>query len=406
MVFVQVDIIEVLRASKDSISSNRARAFLTILGIVIGVAAVILLISIGEGTRKYIRDEFTGLGSNILVVVPGKTAKEGGSHMGTSVVRKLVYDDAKLLKRRSRHIQYAIPVIVGTSVIKYRGRSRYTYIIGVTENYFAARNLPIDIGRSISASDVNSRRHVCILGRTVKRDILGDINPLGRLITIGESKYRVIGLMAPKGVTLGFDIDDIVFIPTTVARELFDTDSLFNITVKVRSEHEIEDAKSDIKEILIRRHAGEEDFTVLSQDEMLAVMDKILKIMTTVLVGIAAISLLVGGIGIMNIMLVSVKERTREIGLRKAVGAKKRDILFQFLIESLSLSLLGGVLGVIIGVTCTWLIPVFITFLPTKLTLWSILLAFFFSAGVGIFFGVYPARKAAELDPINALRYE
>jgi putative ABC transport system permease protein len=188
--------------------------------------------------------------------------------------------------------------------------------------------------------------------------------------------------------------------------ELFDTDSLFNITVKVRSEQEIPAAKRDIKETLIRRHAGEEDFTILSQDEILSVMEKILKIMTAVLAGIASISLLVGGIGIMNIMLVSVKERTREIGLRKAVGAKNKDILFQFLIESVALSLVGGILGVILGVAFTWLIPVFITFLPTKLSVWAIFLAFFFSAGVGIFFGVYPARKAAGLDPIIALRYE
>ncbi len=266
--------------------------------------------------------------------------------------------------------------------------------------------MAIDSGRFISASEVDTKRHVCVLGRTVKKELIGDANPLGARLTIGESKYRVTGLMESKGVTLGFDIDDIVFIPTTSAVDLFDTDSLFNITIKVRSEHEIQAAKKDITKILIRRHAGEEDFTILSQDEMLAVMDKILTIMTSVLAGIAAISLLVGGIGIMNIMLVSVKERTREIGLRKAVGAKSNDILFQFLMESVALSLVGGVIGVILGTAFTWLIPVFVTFLPAKLSLWSIFLAFFFSAGVGIFFGVYPARKAAGLDPIVALRYE
>jgi putative ABC transport system permease protein len=401
-----MDVIKILKMSRDTILINKGRAFLTILGIIIGVAAVILMVSIGEGARKYIKSEFSDLGSNILVVVPGKTAKEGGTHMGTSVVRKLVYDDAILIKRRSRYIQASVPVIVGTSLIKYRGRSRYTYVVGVSEEYFAIRNLKIDSGRFLTASDISSKRQVCVLGRTVKKDILGDINPLGKMLTIGESKYRVIGLMAPKGVTLGFDFDDVVFIPITAAMGLFDTDSLFDITIKVRNERDIPLAKRDIRETLIRRHAGQEDFTILSQDDMLAVMEKVLKIMTAVLAGIASISLIVGGIGIMNIMLVSVKERTREIGLRKAVGAKNRDILFQFLIEAVALSVVGGSLGILLGVVGSYIIPIFISFLPTKLSWWSVFMAFFFSAGVGIFFGVYPARKAANLDPINALRYE
>ncbi len=401
-----MDVIEILRMSRSTIMINRTRAFLTVLGVIIGVTAVILMVSIGEGARRYIRDEFTGLGSNILVVVPGKTSSEGGPHMGTSAVRKLVYEDAELIKRRSRYIRSSIPVVVGTSLIKYKAKSRYTYVEGVSEEFFRVRNLSVDSGRFFTEADVEAKRRVCVIGRTVKKEILGDMNPLGTLITIGESKFRVVGLMAPKGVTLGFDFDDLVFIPVTTAMELFDTDSLFNITVKVRSEHEIHLAKEDIKKTLIKKHAGEEDFTVLSQDEMLSVMERILKIMTAVLAGIASISLLVGGVGIMNIMLVSVKERTREIGLRKAIGAKNRDILFQFLAEAVMLSLVGGLLGILIGIILSWMIPIFISYLPTKLSAWSVVMAFSFSVFVGIFFGVYPARKAASLDPINALRYE
>lgn len=401
-----MDVIEIFRVSRDSLLSNKIRSFLTMFGVVIGVAAVILLVSIGEGARLYIHKELGELGSNILIVVPGKTAKEGGMHMGTSAVRKLVYDDAVLMEKRARNILYAVPVVVGTSWIKHSGKSRDTYIVGVNENYFEIRNLKIALGRSISASDVEARRRVCVLGRTVKREILGDTNPIGAPVTIGDVKYRVIGVMQPKGVALGFDIDDVVFIPTTTARELFDTDRLFNITVKVRSADLIDEAKKEIKEILIRRHAGKEDFTVLSQDEMLAVMNKILDIMTAVLAGIAAISLVVGGIGIMNIMLVSVRERTREIGIRKALGAKNRDILLQFLSESVALSLIGGIGGVLLAGALSLGLPYFVDFLPTHLALWSVILAFFFSAAVGVFFGVYPARKASLYDPIIALRYE
>lgn len=401
-----MDVIEILRIAKDSLFSNRVRSLLTMLGVIIGVAAVILLVSIGEGARRYIRKELGELGSNILVVVPGKTAKEGGMHMGTSAVRKLTYDDAVLIEKRSVNVPHAVPVIVGTSWIKHGGKGRDTYIAGVTGPYFDIRNLGIAVGRPLDASDVEDSRRVCVLGRTVKREILGDANPLGAKVTMADAKFRVVGVMEPKGVALGFDIDDVVFIPVTAARELFDMDWLFNITVKVRGPEFVDRAKKDIKEILIKRHAGKEDFTIMSQDEMLAVMGKILSIMTAVLAGIAAISLLVGGIGIMNIMLVSVRERTREIGIRKALGAKNKDILMQFLAEAVTLSLIGGIIGIVFGAAMSVGIRYFVEFLPTHLAWWSVVLAFFFSFAVGVFFGVYPARKAARYDPIIALKYE
>ncbi|MEJ2190767.1 MAG: ABC transporter permease [Nitrospirota bacterium] len=401
-----MDVFETLRISGDSLRVNRMRSVLTMLGVIIGVAAVILLVSIGEGARSYIKQELGELGSNILIVVPGKTSKEGGMHMGTSSVRKLVYDDAVLLEKRSGSVEEAVPVMLGTSWIKHDGRSRDTYIVGATEKYFPVRNLGIEVGRPFTRSEVEASRKVCVLGRTVKREILGDQNPLGAIVTLGDAKYRVVGVMEKKGVTLGSDLDDVVFIPVTAARELFDTDALLNITVKVRGPEYIKRAKKEITEILTRRHAGREDFTILSQDEMLSVMNKILAIMTAVLAGIAAISLLVGGIGIMNIMLVSVRERTREIGIRKAMGARNSDILLQFLVESVTLSVLGGSAGIVLGGGLATVLPYFVSYLPTHLQLWSVVLAFFFSVAVGVFFGVYPARKAARYDPIVALRYE
>lgn len=401
-----MDVIEVLRTAKDSLYSNRVRSFLTMLGVVIGVSAVILLVAIGEGARRYIKKELGELGSNILVVVPGKTSKEGGMHMGTSAVRKLTYDDALLIEKRSQNVQQAVPVVVGTSRIRHGGKNRDTYIVGVDEAYFDIRNLKIAQGRTLNESDIEDSRRVCVLGSTVKRELLGDINPLGARVTLTDTKYRVVGVMEPKGFALGFDIDDVIFIPITSSLELFDTDWLFNITVKVRSPELIAHAKNDIKTIISKRHAGKEDFTILSQDEMLDVMSKILNIMTAVLAGIAAISLVVGGIGIMNIMLVSVRERTREIGIRKALGAKNRDILLQFLIESVTLSVAGGICGIILGAAIALGTSYFIKFLPTHLTLWSVVVAFLFSVAVGVFFGVYPARKASLYDPIVALRYE
>lgn len=401
-----MEILELIRLAKDSLLVNKIRAILTMIGIIIGVGAVILLISIGEGARKEIYRELGELGSNILIVVPGKTSREGGMHMGTSVVRKITYDEAKFIEKRARNIVHAVPVIVGTTWIKYRGKSRDTYVVGVTEPYFEIRNLKIASGRSISASDVDSKLKVCVLGVTVKKEIFGDLNPIGSIVSIGDTKYRVIGIMAPKGMALGFDIDDVVFIPTTSSMELFDTDKLFNITVKVRSSDAISTAKEEIKEILIKRHSNKEDFTILSQDEMLSVMNKILKIMTAVLAGIATISLIVGGIGIMNIMLVSVRERTREIGIRKAIGAKNKDILLQFLTESIILSVTGGIGGIIVGIGLSLGIGFFLNNLPTHITGWSIFVAFAFSVLIGIFFGVYPARKASLYDPIVALRYE
>ncbi|MBI5026194.1 MAG: ABC transporter permease, partial [Nitrospirae bacterium] len=357
---------EVLRAAKDSLLSNKVRSSLTMLGVIIGVTAVILLVSIGTGARNYIHRELSNLGTNILVVLPGKVATRGGFHPpAAGTTRKLTIADAEALERRSKYLSNAVPIALGTSKVKFLNQSRDTTVVGATEDYFYVRNLQSELGSYISQADVETKRRVCVLGRTVKRELFGDANPLGRCVTIGDSRFRVIGVMAKKGVTLGLDLDDVVFIPTTTAQEFFDTDSLFQIVTKVKSSEEIQDAINEIKGILMKRHANKEDFTIMSQDEMLEAMAKVLNIMTAVLAGIAAISLIVGGIGIMNIMLVSVRERTREIGLRKAVGAKYRDILLQFLTESVTLSLIGGSAGILLGIASALVIPLFVTFLPT-----------------------------------------
>jgi len=396
--------VEAFRVALEALATNKLRSLLTMLGMVIGVLAVILLIALGQGAKAYIVGELTGLGTNLLIIQPGKTETTGAFHP-LSTVRKLTYEDALALKRRIPLLEEAIPVVLGSGKAKYVNRSRDVPVVGVTPEYQRVRRLFVETGAFFTAEDVEAKRRVVVLGRTVKRELFGEENPLGQMITLAGARYRVIGVMEPKGVTLGIDMDDLVFIPVRSAQELFDTDQLFEILASVASPEALDPAIEEIKGVLSRRH-GREDFHIISQGDMLSTLQRILDILTAVLAGIAGVSLLVGGIGIMNIMLVSVTERTREIGLRKAVGARKRDILRQFLVEAVTLSLLGGAAGIGMGAGAAKLLPLFFPSLPTQVTLWSILLAFAASATVGILSGVYPARRASRLDPIVALRYE
>ena len=402
-----MNFLETFRVAGEAILSNKVRSGLTMLGVIIGVMAVILLVSIGEGARMYITKELTGLGTNLLIITPGKTSTSGGFHPPSAgSVRKLSYDDSLALRRRAWLLTDAVPIVLGTGKIKYHNLGRDTIVIGTTPEFQRARNLFVDTGTYVSQGDVDSKARIVVLGVKVKEELFGADNALGKAVTLSNARYRVVGVMQKKGKSLGFDIDDVVFIPVTSGQELFDTDGLFEIIASTPRPEDVDRAVAQIKDILIRRHAHKEDFTIHTQGAMLSTMNDILGVLTAVLGGIAGISLLVGGIGIMNIMLVSVRERTREIGIRKAMGARNRDIMAQFLIEAITLSGAGGIIGILLGVGLALLIPVFVTVLPTSVSAWSIIMAFFFSAAVGVFFGVYPARKAAMQDPIQALRYE
>jgi putative ABC transport system permease protein len=402
-----MNLVETFRVAFEAIMSNKVRSGLTMLGVIIGVMAVILLVSIGEGAQVYITKELTGLGTNLLIITPGKTSTRGGFHPPSAgTVRKLTYDDSLALRRRAWLLTDAVPLVFGTGKIKYQNMGRDIMVIGTTPEFQRVRNLFVDTGSYISQGDVDSKAKVIILGSKVKEELFGADSALGKLVTLSDARYRVIGVMQKKGTSLGMDIDDIVYVPVTSGQELFDTDSLFEIIASTPRSEDVDRAIAQIKDILIKRHAHKEDFTIQTQGAMLATMNTILGVLTAVLGGIAGISLVVGGIGIMNIMLVSVRERTREIGIRKALGARNKDIMAQFMIEAITLSGAGGIIGILLGVGLALLIPLFVTVLPTSVSAWSIIMAFTFSAAVGVFFGVYPARKAALQDPIQALRYE
>jgi putative ABC transport system permease protein len=391
----------------ENILLNPLRSFLTMLGVIIGVFSVVTLVSIGEGAKKYVTDQFNELGTNVVVVTPGGTSTSGGAPVITEATHKLTYEDARALKRLPS-VRYVAPLILGAASIKVGTRLRdRTTVVGTVTEFQQARTMYVEHGRFLPESEAQMGMNVCVLGRTVLKDLYPDRRlPLGEVIRVNQTPFRIIGIMENKGFGMGFDINDLIFIPLHSARQLFNTDEMFEIVIQASGASRVDSAKEEITALLKRRHDDTLDFTVHDQTMMLEAAQKILDILTYALGGIAAISLLVGGIGIMNIMLVTVGEKTREIGVRKAVGATSASILWQFLVESVTVSGVGGTIGAAVGVGLAlllgWAFPSF----PVEIKAWTLMVALGFAVGVGVFFGVYPARKAARLDPIEALRYE
>ncbi len=408
-----LDFKSILKMATVSLRINKMRSILTSLGIIIGVSAVIIMLAVGTGASKKIAKEMESMGSNLLMV-RSASAKSGGVRMGSGTRPTLTLKDAEAIEAKCRGILAVAPYSSEAKQIMYGNQNWSTSVGGTTMPYFMIRNYEIDSGRGFLPEDIKNNTKVAVLGQTVSTELFGDVDPINKTIRIGNVPFKVVGLLKSKGSSgMGQDQDDLVFIPiTTAQRKVFGTDfpgTVNMIAVKAQNDEVITDAQQDITELLIHRHNigknQDNDFEIRNLAEMQESIKTTTRTMSLLLGAIAGVSLIVGGIGIMNIMLVSVTERTKEIGIRMAIGAKASDIRIQFLIESFLLSMIGGLIGVMIGIGGAYLMHAFAG-MNIAITASSILLSLGFSAAIGIGFGYYPAYKASLLNPIDALRYE
>lgn len=392
---------ETLNLSLRAILKNRLRSFLTVLGIVIGVTSVILLISLVSGLKTFITSQIEGLGSNLVFVIPGRIG--GARSPGGVQANRLELKDATSLAMSLRGEAQVSAVVQRNATLKSGSKSdKGAAVFGVQGNYPKIISIKITEGKFFNMAEADSGRKVAVVGTTVASTLFGGASPIDRQIDIAGQRYTIVGLAGSRGSTFGIDQDNSVLIPLPAAQRQFGIDRLNTIYVSASSANNVKSVQTKAQTILKKR-LSEDDFSVQTQEQTLSTISQITGVLTLALGGIAAISLIVGGIGIMNIMLVSVTERTREIGLRKALGAKPTDIRNQFLIEAITLSALGGVIGIILGIVFSLILG---SFLTTTITWWSIALSFGFSMLVGVIFGVAPAIRASRLDPIQALRYE
>ena len=404
-----------VRIALRSLRVNKLRTALTMLGIVIGVGAVIAMVAVGAGAQARVAEQIQSLGSNLIIVLSGSTTS-GGIRLGHGTQLTITEDDATAIAREVPAVQAAAPSMRGSAQVVFGNLNWSTVIQGVTPEYAAAREWPVITGRGVSPEDLDGAVKVAVLGQTTAENLFGDAPPEGQIIRIKKVPFTVVGMLARKGQSSwGQDQDDIILIPLSTAKKKVLGASQANpravgaISIKIRVGEDMAEAESQIRALLRQRHRlqpyQDDDFWLRNLSEILQTQEESSRVMTYLLAAIASVSLLVGGIGIMNIMLVSVTERTREIGLRMAVGARRRDILAQFLVEAVTLSLIGGTIGIAVGLGGSEAISRLAAW-RTLIPLDAVALAFGFAAAIGIFFGFYPARKAASLDPIEALRYE
>ena len=398
-------LLDLAKLAGGAIRAHRLRSLLTMLGISIGIASVILLTSVGEGTRRYIFDQFSQFGTNIVLISPGKRQTSGLPGAFGATVRKLTIEDAEAL-RRVPEVEAVVPLCVGTARVEGNGRARSVLIVGVNHEVPRVYNFGVRQGTFLPAGDPRGGSTIAILAPKLKRELFGDANALGEHVRIGGRRFLVVGIMEPKGELLGFDLDDRAYVPVAQAQSLFDRDGLQEIDVRFSLGADVRDVVAGLRRTLEARHRGEEDFTITTQTEMLDVFGRVLGIVSVAVGGIAGISLVVGAIGILTMMWIGVNERTQEIGLAMSIGATRGQILALFLGEAALLSTFGGAAGVAAGTGIARLGQILLPGLPVETPVAYVVTAIAVSLAVGLASGVLPARRAAALDPIEALRAE
>jgi putative ABC transport system permease protein len=399
-----MNLADTLLFASGSLRGSRARTLLMILAMSIGVAAVVVLTGLGEGARRYVVNQFSSLGSNLVIVLPGRTETAGigpGMLLG-QIPREISLDDAQALLR-SRAIARIAPLTIGATQISRDALNREVAVLGSTADLLEVRHMILGQGQFLPAGDMHSSESVCVLGAKIKRELFGQQNAIGGWVRLGDRRFRVIGVLAAQGESMGFNTDEIVIVPIASAHMLFNTSGIFRILVEAKSRDAIELARHDAEQILFQRHNGEKDVTVITQDAVLATFDRILRALTLAVGGIAAISLAVAGILIMNVMLIAVSQRVKEIGLLKALGAPAAQIRNLFFAEAILLSSVGSVAGLALGEIGIRVIGQVYPALPVAAPWWAILAAFGTALGTGTLFSVWPARRAARLDPVMAL---
>ena len=400
-----------LKIALRALANNKLRGFLTMLGIIIGVASVITMLAIGQGSKRSIQAQISEMGSNMIMIQPGADMR-GGVRQDASAMETLKLQDYEDIVNETRYVSATSPSVNSSGQVIYGANNAPTTVYGISPDYMEIRRYAVEDGDMFSDQDVQTAAKVCVIGKTVVDNLFpGGENPVGRVIRFQKLPFRVVGVLKSKGYnSMGMDQDDLILAPyTTIQKKILAITHLQGITCSALKEEYTDQAIDEISEILRRNHrlreTDDDDFTIRSMQELSTMLTSTTDIMTTLLAAVAGISLLVGGIGIMNIMYVSVTERTREIGLRMSIGAKGMDILAQFLIESILISVTGGLIGVLFGVGAALIVNVVAHF-PIYIQPWSVLLSFVVCTVTGVFFGWYPAKKAAQLDPIEAIRYE